>query len=142
VIAVRRPERGPLPLPRKLLLAAEVWRLFAQVRARIYREPLPDLVADLVADEGRYDGAVIHPRRLSRAVHRSLRIGRRRPTCLMASLVLFRLLRRQGHDAALVIGLPPNALHARAHAWIELNGHDLGPPPGRGDHQPMARFPA
>ena len=141
VSAIRRAQRGPLALPRKVLLTAKVWRVFAQVRARIYRDPLPQLVADLDADERAFDGPVIHPRRLSRAVHRSLRIGRRRPTCLMASLVLFRLLRRQGHDATLVIGLPPNALNAKAHAWIELNGHDVGPPPGRGNHRPLARYP-
>lgn len=136
------PQRGPLAAPRKLLLAADVWRTFAHVRARVYRDALPDLLADLTRDVPGYDEPVIHPRRLARAVDRSLRVGRRRPTCLMSALVLYRLLRRQGHEPALVIGLPAHALSARAHAWIELNGHDLGPPPGRGNHVPMARFPA
>jgi hypothetical protein len=56
-------------------------------------------------------------------------------------LVLFRLLREQGEQAELVIGLLPNAPNQRAHAWVELDGRDVGPPPGRFGHEEMARLP-
>ena len=82
-----------------------------------------------------------HPaRRLSRAVDRSLRIGSRRPTCLVNSLVLFRLLREQGDHAELVIGLPESPTSKDAHAWVELDGREVGPPPGRAGHSQLARF--
>jgi hypothetical protein len=78
---------------------------------------------------------------LSSAVHKSLRLGNRRPRCLVNALVLFRLLREQGEQAELVIGLLPNAPNQRAHAWVELDGRDVGPPPGRFGHEEMARLP-
>jgi hypothetical protein len=77
---------------------------------------------------------------LSRAVDKSLRFGSHRPTCLVNALVLFRLLREQGEAAELVIGLPSNATNETAHAWVEINGADMGPPPGRGNHSALARF--
>jgi hypothetical protein len=81
-----------------------------------------------------------NPRRLSRAVDRILRIGRRQPTCLVSSLVLFKLLREQGDPAEIVIGLPDSPADKDAHAWVELDGVDVGPPPGRSGHAEMARF--
>jgi hypothetical protein len=53
---------------------------------------------------------------------------------------LFRLLREQGDPAELVIGLPDAAADHEAHAWVEVDGRDVGPPPGRGQHEPLARF--
>ena len=40
----------------------------------------------------------------------------------------------------LVIGLPEQAKDERAHAWVELEGRDVGPPPGRAGHLEMARL--
>jgi hypothetical protein len=74
-------------------------------------------------------------------VDRTLRIGRRRPRCLINALVLFRLLRADGQPAELVIGLVADAPDHEAHAWVELDGVDVGPPPGSGRHIPMARYP-
>jgi len=54
--------------------------------------------------------------------------------------VLYRLLREQGDAAELVIGLPKNPADKSAHAWVELDGVDVGPPPGRNGHEQMARF--
>ena len=54
--------------------------------------------------------------------------------------MLFRLLREQGDDVELVIGLPEEAADERAHAWVELHGRDVGPPPGRAGHEEMARL--
>jgi len=45
-----------------------------------------------------------------------------RPNCLARSLVLFRLLRRQGLDAELQIGVATLDGTFAAHAWIEHGG--------------------
>ena len=126
-------------MPEKARLALRVWRSYLRVRSRLRRRPLPDFVAQL-GEPGRKARERHPPARLSRAVNRALRIGERRPTCLVNALVLFRLLREQGDPAELVIGLPRNAVDKDAHAWVELEGADVGPPPGRSGHAEMARF--
>ena len=130
---------APLSLPVKLQLALRIWVRFAVIQLSLRRRPLPDLVARLARPASRV--AQHHPpARLSRAVDRALRVGRRQPTCLVNSLVLFRLLREQGDEAQLVIGLPEDGRNRIAHAWVELDGRDVGPAPGRGAHEPLARF--
>ncbi len=128
----------PLPLAVKARLAWRIWRCFLEVMFRDPREPLPEFIARFgrVA-VGRAER--IPPTRLRRAILRVLRIGPWRPACLPNALVLYRLLREQGDDAALVIGLPVEALTHEAHAWVELNGQDLGPFPGV-HHTALARF--
>ena len=84
---------------------------------------------------------MIEPDRLGRIVHRVLRLGPYRPRCLVSSLVVFRLLRREGVDAELVIGLPTQARTKDAHSWIEVDGKDVGPPPGRGTQIELVRYP-
>jgi hypothetical protein len=130
---------APLSLPVKLELALRIWVRFGVIQLSLRRKPLPDLVARLARPAGR---ARRHhaPARLSRAVDRALRVGGRQPTCLVNSLVLFRLLREQGDEAQLVIGLPEDGRNRIAHAWVELDGRDVGPAPGRGAHEPLARF--
>ncbi len=132
-------ENGALPLPAKGRLAARILRSFVLVRARLRREPLPRLVARLGGPR-RPPPRRHAPDRLSRAVDRTLRVGSRQPTCLVSSLVLFDLLREQGDGAELVVGLPEDAVTEAAHAWVEIGGRDVGPPPGRGTHEPLARF--
>jgi hypothetical protein len=128
-----------LSVPAKLGLALRIWSHYAVIRRRVPREALPDLVADL---SRRARPAARHhpPARLSRAVDRALRVGSRQPTCLVNSLVLFQLLREQGDEAELVIGLPGSGRSRTAHAWVELDGEDVGPSPGRSYHAPLARF--
>lgn len=133
--------RARLSLADKTRLAARVWGAYVLVRLQVHRCPLPDLVARL----GTRSGPVRHryaPASLSRAVHRVLGMRLTEQTCLVRALVLYRLLRAQGDDAELVIGLPPRPVDHKAHAWVELNGVDLGPPPGRGAYEPLARYPA
>lgn len=48
-----------------------------------------------------------------------------RSRCLVRALVRFRLLRRRGHEAAIVIGLDPSRPDVEGHAWIELNDAPL-----------------
>ena len=130
-----------LGLGDQIRLALRVWALAARVAVAVRREPLPQLVRDYSTPaSGRR--TKLPPWMLSRAVDRALRVGAVRPRCLVNSLVLYRLLREQGDGAELVIGLPDDADDHLAHAWVELDGRDVGPPPGRGTHQPLARFGA
>ena len=130
------PPSPRLPPGARIRLFARVWMTYARVRRQLSRAPLPAVVralGDVPAREPRHAPAL-----LSLAVHRSLKPIR--PRCLTGSLVLYRLLREQGESAELVIGLPPDAVRHDAHAWVEVAGRDVGPPPGRGRHAAMARF--
>jgi len=122
----------------KLRLGVKIWRRYLTVVLRSRRRALPEYVAELAVP------GVAQPRipiwRLSGAVDRTLRVGRKRPRCLHSALVLFSLLREQGDDAELVIGLPDAGGSPDAHAWVEVGGTDVGPWPGRGTHAEMARF--
>ena len=128
-----------LSVPGKLRLVIHIWSVFAGVRLGVHRTSVPAFVASL-GDVGDLRDRPLDARLLSRAVDRSLRIGGIRPRCLYNALVLYRLLREQGDRAVLVIGLPPTAANEEAHAWVELSGYDVGPPPGRNGHEPLARF--
>ncbi len=123
----------------KALLGIRVLRRFVSIRKQIDREPLPALAArlgNLPRTGRRHEPAS----RLSRAVDRTLRFGPDRPTCLARALVLYSLLREQGDPAVLAIGLPEGARDQTAHAWVELEGADVGPRPGRSGHVALARF--
>jgi hypothetical protein len=133
-----RPPR--LSLVAKVRLVARIWLRFARVRLAVDREPLPGFVSSLGGTAGLRPHLSHQPTTLSAAVYRCLRVGRRRPRCVINALVLFRLLREQGDAAELVIGLPQGATDHRAHAWVELAGRDVGPPPGRRGHREIARF--
>jgi hypothetical protein len=116
-----------------------ILRWYLVVRARTGREPLPTLAARM-GSVGPARSQRIPPRQLAWAVDRTLHVGSLRPRCIFNALVLYRLLREQGDQAELVIGLPKNAADQSAHAWVELDGIDVGPPPGRNGHEQMARF--
>jgi hypothetical protein len=130
---------APLPLRAKAALALRIWALLARVLVGLRRQPLPAFVARFgkpgAPRRDRHSAA-----KLSHAVDRSLRIGSRRPRCLVNALVLYRLLREQDDDAELVIGLPARPTDKDAHAWVELGGVDVGPPPGQSGHDELARF--
>ena len=136
---MRSPTDDRLRFGPKLRLAVRVWRSYLRVRAGLRRSPLPVLVGELGRTPGSASGHP--PALLSLAVHRSLQLGPLRPRCLTSSLVLYRLLREQGDQAEVVVGLPLEAHNHFAHAWVELDDRDIGPPPGRGRHAPMGRFP-
>lgn len=128
------------PLAGKLALAARTYRAFATVALRVHRDALPDLVARLSRRPNTLR-AYAPPPRIVRAAHRCLTFGRLSPRCITKSLVVYRVLVEQGETPQLVIGLLPDAVDHRAHAWVELAGSDIGPPPGRGDHAAIGRFP-
>jgi hypothetical protein len=129
---------SPLGIVRKLRLLSVVWTTAAAIVVGLRREKLPALVARLGTPEGR---AKVPPALLSRAVSRGLRIGSWQPRCLIRALVLYRLLRAQGDDAVLVIGLADVRPTTEAHAWVELDGRDMGPVPGAFGHRALVRYP-
>lgn len=128
-----------LGLAARVVLALRILRCYAEVRRRLSHESLPRLAATF-GDVPRRRADTIPPRQLAWAIDRTLRVGSRRPRCIFNALVMYRLLREQGDAAVLVIGLPPDAITKDAHAWVEIDGTDVGPPPGRAGHEPMARF--
>jgi hypothetical protein len=131
--------RDRVSQPRKAALVLRSWFWFATVWLRLRRRPIPSVVAELSEVE-RSPVVPVAPRRLGRIVARSLSLGPWRARCLFTAIVLFRLLRTQGDDPELVIGLPLEPRDKDAHAWVELGGYDVGPPPGRGRHVELARY--
>ena len=126
----------------KVALAIRVWSAFALVVVQLRRRGLEETVRHLGAFEAGRRRPQHPPARLSRAVSRSLRIGRWQPRCLIQSLVLYRLVCEQGEPVQVVIGLPESAEETDAHAWVELRGRDIGPAPGRFGHRELVRYPS
>ena len=124
----------------KVVLVARIWWSFIRIRIELLRHPLP-LAVQRINQSARRGRLSLHPRRLGRIVYRVLRVGPWRARCLYSSLVLYRLLPRDGGRPELVIGMPEHPEDEIAHAWIELDGADVGPPPGSSGHQELARFP-
>jgi hypothetical protein len=129
---------GKLPLRAKTTLALKTWRSLFRVKAGLARRPLPTLVSEL--GRGPTPPTGLPPARLGVAVQKALTLGPHEPRCLTSALVLYDLLRREGHKPSLVIGLPGSPSTKDAHAWVEIDGVDVGPPPGRGAHQELARY--
>ncbi|HET6745453.1 MAG TPA: lasso peptide biosynthesis B2 protein [Candidatus Limnocylindria bacterium] len=127
-----------LSLLAKLSLLWRVWAVAARVRLELWRHPLPEVVSVLAAPTGR---PRVPTSLLSRAVSRGLRIGPLQPRCLTRSLVLYRLLRAQGDDAQLIIGMRDKTVSTDAHAWVELAGRDVGPLPGGKGYRELSRYP-
>lgn len=123
----------------KVGLGIRIWLIYLRVTVLLQRLPLHDVVRALSHGASQSGSSDLAPR-FSRAIHRALRLGQRRPRCLPSALVLFRLLRANGVPAELVVGLPSSPTSHVAHAWVEIAGRDVGPPPGRHEHQEFARY--
>ena len=129
-------ERLTTPFRRrqKLSLAFEILGSYARQRRRLRRSKLPDVLAELrrpLANGGaerRELDDQLTGIRLGRAVGRTLTpVPDAR--CLLRSLVLVRLLARQGIQSRLVIGITSLPRFA-AHAWVETGGTPLLPTQG------------
>ena len=70
----------------------------------------------------------------ARMVRAAARHGMREPSCLEESLVLAYLLRRQGIEAQLRIGVKKNIPKFEAHAWVECGGVALNETESLHDH--------
>lgn len=138
-MTITSPLSQALTLRQKVELALRILLSFAVVRVRLLRHSLPDVVRELGTPEATRP-RVVGPRRLGRIVYDVLTVGPYSPRCLFLALVLYRLLRQEGQAAEFVIGLPTEAQDKDAHAWVEVDGVDVGPPPGGRDYQPFARY--
>jgi hypothetical protein len=128
-----------VPVIGKATLAARVLVSFVIVNLELRRRPLPEAVRRL-GRTGTPRPYPVGPARLGRIVYRLIGDEPLRARCLVNALVLFRLLRRRDYPVELVIGLPDRPEDKDAHAWVELDGTDIGPPPGRGTHRELARY--
>jgi Transglutaminase-like superfamily len=125
----------------KTVLGIRVWATYAYVRVAERRRPLPEVTRRLGRPAARRRRR--HPpERLSHAVDRCLWPIGPPPRCLHTSLVLYRLLRAQGDEPELLVGLEGDPSSPAAHAWVELGGVDVGPSPGRSGYVPLGRFGA
>ena len=128
--------RSPLPPLARARIAAEIVGTYAEVRWRMLRGDIRDVV-------GALRGEAVDLHELSDARRIGLRLGRpvRRTLdplpfdsrCLMRSLVLLRMLARRGIVCTLVIGVRSGD-GFEAHAWIEHDGAPLLPTLG---YQPL-----
>ena len=123
----------------KVALAGRVWICFMTTRILAWRHPLPELL-DRLRHVPPRDVRPLDPKRLGGVVQRVLRLGPWHARCLWTSLVLYRLLRAQGDEPQLVIGLHREPKDAEAHAWVEIDGVDVGPPPGGRHHEELTRY--
>ena len=133
---------GRLSISAKLRLVWSIWQDYVRIRIALRRTALPAVVERLHQTPVDRHTPVLEPRRLGRIVRRAIAVGPFSPRCLAMSLVLFWELRRQGTAAELVIGLPPEPTDHTAHAWVEVDGQVVGPPPGRLGHTELARYGA
>jgi hypothetical protein len=124
---------------RRLRTLGRVWARFLLILWLRRGRQLPGLVDELARP--RLTTPPGNPSRLGVAVYALLGVGRLRARCVTMSLVHFSLLVDQGFRPELVIGLPPRPESPDAHSWVEIDGVDVGPPPGKMDSQELARFP-
>lgn len=130
---------------RKMALVVRVWARYLPIALRERRGTLPEQVDIIERAAGRRSprasSGTITPVKVSRAIHYGLRLGPVAPRCLPKAMVMYQILLEEGVDAQLVIGLPEGAGSHIAHAWVEVDGEDVGPPPGRGGRHELMRFP-
>jgi hypothetical protein len=134
---MRTVQRPSISVRIMLVLRTLYW--FGVVRSELRRRQLPQIV-DRLRPVERPRSYRIPAGRLGRGVARVLRIGPFEARCLVMALVQYRLLREQGDEPELVIGLERVARSHDAHAWLEIDGRDVGPPPGKGDNEGMLRY--
>jgi hypothetical protein len=129
----------PLSPWRKIALGARIWYWYVRVRLRLRRHRLPAVI-DWLGRQPPVAAAAPSPSSTGRRVARALSLPLSGAQCLSKSLVLLRFLHGQGLEPELVIGLPHSTLEPEAHAWIEVDGRDVGPPPGSTGCRPLARY--
>lgn len=124
----------------RVRLAMRIWWRYGVVRVELARQKSLTDTVDVLRNRTPARPIDQEPRQLGRSVVRALRAGPIQPRCLTLALVHMTLLNDNRIPGQLVIGLPKVAHGPRAHAWIELEGVDIGPPPGRHGHEEMVRY--
>lgn len=125
----------------RLGLAVQVVLRYVRIRLLLMgRSPLP-MVVDRLAPRDSPRAVELGPSQLRRAVDKILRLPGRPLRCLPRALVLYSLLAEGGHAPRLAIGLPESSSDITAHAWVEVNGIDVGPSPGRNGHTALTTYP-
>lgn len=126
---------------RKISFATRVWVTAARVQWEMRRRPLPEIVRRLgkVEETSVLPWGPIH---MGEIIARLLTVGPWTARCITLSLVHYHFLAERGLRPSLVIGLPDEPTSQDAHAWVEVGGRDMGPPPGRGRNEPMAKYDA
>ena len=76
-------------------------------------------------DEQGGEVAARRARTVARAVRRAAIYGPCRGTCLSEALVVWSLLRRQGIDGDLQIGVRRSGTGVEAHAWVAVQGQTV-----------------
>jgi hypothetical protein len=123
----------------RLGLALAIWTRFLRVKVLLRQQSVAAVAIALGKRPGKAR-RFRNPLNLGRAVWKALSFGPLRPRCLPVALVHYRLLIEQGLPAQLVIGIPEASESIDAHAWVDIDGLDVGPPPGRGGRLVMARY--
>jgi hypothetical protein len=131
--------RAPGPADRAALLV-EMWQVYRRTRTLLRTRELPAVVRELAVLPPVRGGADVDPVWLGRTTWRRLRWPGGGPVCLDRALVQFAMLSRRGLRPEVVIGLPRSASDKDAHAWVEVDHVDVGPPPGGSGHVPLARY--
>ena len=112
---------------RRARLAGEILGTYARAWLLLRRRPLPEALASLRTHGRRRQTE--DPRRLGRAVSRTLRVLPTDSRCLVRSATLAGVLAHRGLDGVVVLGVRPGDSFA-AHAWVELDGIPLLPDGG------------
>jgi hypothetical protein len=109
-----------------------VWAQWTLIRVQLllWTRPRRRLVVPSGGARGAVgDGGEVTPemRRLALAVERAAEYGLYRPSCVVRSLALHRMLGSRGiRGSAVRVGARLERGHFTAHAWVEYNGHVLG----------------
>ena len=128
-----------MPSAARISLFLRSWIWFILVRRQLRTTPLPAVVERLEVAPRRM-GRCLPPDQLSALVARGLRLRPDSNRCLPSALVLYRLLVEQGDRPEIVIGLREDARDEIAHAWVEIDGHNIGPAPAGRRHVELARY--
>lgn len=120
-------------------LAVRIVSRFVLVSRLLAKLSLPEVVDALSSREVRHRKE--DPGRIRYGIDRLLMRPGFRFRCLPRALVMFTLLVEQGDRPRLLIGLPLEPASTETHAWIELDGHDVGPSPGKSGHEAIASYP-
>lgn len=112
---------------RRLLISAAAMLPVAAMRVRVFGTP-PVAFGRLTPRSNAAEPPVVgEAARMVKAAARYIPVNL---TCLPQSIVLQQLLRREGVETAVRIGVRKRGGALDGHAWVEYNGRPISDPPG------------